>query len=99
MLTLADQDVWSSRGILPLRAGASFLEHGVETRSVARVRQQSLALSEKDEKFLKAHLDDFEFLGFLPYDDALIEADLNGASPFDVDSPSKDRVKAMISKL
>ncbi len=53
----------------------------------------------KDEKFLKTHLDDFEFLGFLPYDETLIEADLNGASPFDVDSPSKDRVKAMISKL
>jgi hypothetical protein len=52
LLALADQDVWSSRGIVPLRAGAGFLEHGVETRSVARVRQQSLALSEKDKKFL-----------------------------------------------
>jgi CO dehydrogenase maturation factor len=31
--------------------------------------------SEKDEKFLKTHLDDFEFLGFLPYDEALIEAE------------------------
>jgi CO dehydrogenase maturation factor len=53
----------------------------------------------KDEKFLQNHLEDFEFLGFCPYDEALIEADLNGTSPFDVDSPSKDRVKAMISKL
>jgi CO dehydrogenase maturation factor len=53
----------------------------------------------KDEKFLQTHLDDFEFLGFCPYDEALIEADLNGVSPFDVDSPSKDRVKSMISKL
>ena len=55
--------------------------------------------SEKDETFLKTHLDDFEFLGFLPYDEALIEADLNGISPFDVDSPSKDRVKSMITRL
>ena len=54
---------------------------------------------EKDEKFLRTHLDDFEFLGFLPYDEALIEADLNGVSPFDVESPSKAGVKAMISKL
>jgi CO dehydrogenase maturation factor len=54
---------------------------------------------EKDEKFLKTHLDDFEFLGFLPYDEALIEADLKGVSPFDVDSPSKARVKSMISGL
>ena len=53
----------------------------------------------KDEKFLQTHLDDFEFLGFLPYDETLIEADLDGASPFDVDSPSKARVKAMLSKL
>ena len=53
----------------------------------------------KDEEFLRTHLDDFEFLGFLPYDEALIEADLNGVSPFDVDSPSKALVKAMISKL
>jgi CO dehydrogenase maturation factor len=44
-------------------------------------------------------LNDFEFLGFLPYDDALIEADLNGVSPYDVDSPSKENVKALISKF
>jgi CO dehydrogenase maturation factor len=55
--------------------------------------------SDKDETFLKTHLNDFEFLGFLPYDEALIEADLNGVSPFDVDSPSKDQVKSMISRL
>ena len=55
--------------------------------------------SEKDEKFLKTHLDDFEFLGFLPYDETLIEADLKGVSPFDVDSPSKAQVKSMISRL
>jgi hypothetical protein len=52
LLTLAGNDVWSSRGIVPLRIGASYLEHGVETSSVAKVRQQSLALSEKDKKFL-----------------------------------------------
>jgi CO dehydrogenase maturation factor len=53
----------------------------------------------KDRVFLETHLPDFEFLGFLPYDDALIEADLNGVSPFDVDSPSKEQVRSMISKL
>lgn len=52
-----------------------------------------------DEKYLKTHLHDFEFLGFIPYDETLIEADLNGISPFDVDSPSKEKVKALISKL
>jgi CO dehydrogenase maturation factor len=52
-----------------------------------------------DELFLQSHLDDFEFLGFLPYDETLIEADLNGTSPFDADSPSKARVEEMIAKL
>ena len=53
----------------------------------------------KDEDFLKTHLSGFEFLGFLPYDDNLIEADLNGVSPFDTNSPSKTIVADMISKL
>ena len=53
----------------------------------------------KDREFLENHLPDFEFLGFLPYDDTLIEADLNGVSPFDVDSPSKEQVESMISNL
>jgi len=55
--------------------------------------------NDSDEDFLKTNLSDFEFLGFLPYDDALISADLEGISPFDVDSPSKSIVDAMITKL
>jgi len=53
----------------------------------------------KDEAFLKEHLNGFEFLGFLPFDDALIEADLQGQSPFDVDSTAIAVVKEMISRL
>ncbi len=52
--------------------------------------------SKKDEEFLNKHLSGFEFLGFLPYDDALIEADLEGISPFDVNSQAKEIVKKMI---
>jgi CO dehydrogenase maturation factor len=55
--------------------------------------------SEKDEQFLKKHLSDYEFIGFLPYEDALIEADLKGISPFDVNSFSKGKVEKMISRL
>ena len=54
---------------------------------------------EKDEQFLKNNLPDFEFLGFLPYDDALVEADVKGISPYDVDSPAKNIIKDMIQKL
>lgn len=53
----------------------------------------------KDEEFLKKHLADFEILGFLPYADDLIEADLNGASPYDVESAAKQRVKEMVASL
>ena len=55
--------------------------------------------SDKDESFLKNHLGDFDFLGFLSYDDALIEADLAGKSPFDVDSKAKTVMLEMISRL
>jgi len=53
----------------------------------------------KDEAFLKEQLPDFSFLGFLPYDDALIEADLNGVSPYDVPSTAKTLIKEMIAKI
>ena len=53
----------------------------------------------RDEAFLKTHLPDFEFLGFLPYDESLIEADLQGISPYDVDCPSKEKIKELISRL
>ena len=52
LLGLAAQDVWNNRGFIPLRIGANLLDHGIETSSVAKVRQQSLTLSEKDKKFL-----------------------------------------------
>jgi CO dehydrogenase maturation factor len=53
----------------------------------------------KDEEFLKEHLSDFDFLGFIPYDDALIEADLTGVSPYDVRSSAIAEVEKMILKL
>lgn len=55
--------------------------------------------SAADEKFLRDHLAGFKFLGFMPYDDALIEADLQGISPFEVDSTAIDKVQEMIQRL
>lgn len=52
-----------------------------------------------DEAFLREHLSDFEFLGFMPYEDSLIEADLDGQSPYDTDSQAKQAVAAMLAKL
>jgi CO dehydrogenase maturation factor len=55
--------------------------------------------NERDEVFLRENMPDFEFLGFLPYEDALIEADLGGKSPFDVDSGARETVKEIIGRL
>ncbi len=53
----------------------------------------------KDEEFLKKHLPDFDYLGSLPYDDTLIEADLAGKSPYDTASLSKDAVIEIAKKF
>jgi CO dehydrogenase maturation factor len=53
----------------------------------------------KDEDFLKKHLPDFEYLGSIPYDDSLIEADLAGNSPYDTANLSKDAVGNMVQRL
>ena len=52
-----------------------------------------------DEAFLKTHLSGFEFLGFLPFDDALIEADLKGISPFDTESVTLKIVESITQHL
>ncbi len=53
----------------------------------------------KDEEFLRSHLPNFDFLGFLPYEETLIEADLTGQAPYDSQSTSRDRVREMVGKL
>jgi CO dehydrogenase maturation factor len=71
----------------------------------AEIRLKAIALvgnkirGQNDEEFLRTHLPDFEFLGFLPYEDALVEADVKGMSPYDVDSSAKAIVRDMIGKL
>jgi CO dehydrogenase maturation factor len=55
--------------------------------------------TDRDIVFLQENLTDFPFLGFLSHDDALIEADLAGISPYDTDAAAKDDVRAMVSRL
>lgn len=54
---------------------------------------------EKDKAFLREHLSDFDLVGFIPYDDALIEADLSGKSPFDTESPAISEVQAILTAM
>lgn len=55
--------------------------------------------SPQDEAFIREHLADFDILGFLPYGNELIEADLHGQSPYDVASEAKARMQEMVAKL
>lgn len=55
--------------------------------------------SDSDREFLQKYVTDFEWLGFLPYDEKIIEADLNGESPFIKDTKAKEIVRGMIDKL
>ncbi len=52
-----------------------------------------------DEEFLRRHLSDFDFLGFMPYDNQLIEADLSNRSPYDTQSAARKAVEEMAGKL
>ncbi len=55
--------------------------------------------SEKDKEFLLSHMPDFQFLGFVPFKNDIIEADLEGLPPFEKDQEGLMKVKAMIEKL
>ena len=54
---------------------------------------------QKDEDFLRRHLEGFEILGFIPHDEALIEADLDGRSPYDTESKAKAAVLEMLAGI
>jgi CO dehydrogenase maturation factor len=73
------------------------LAAGIGLKNIALVGNK--IRSDKDIAFLQEHLSDFTFLGFLPYDDALVEADVKGISPFDVDTPAKAIIAEMIERI
>lgn len=92
--------------IVVVEPGRRSIDTAEHIRKLAsEIRLEAIAVvgnkirSEKDEAFLRKYLPDFDFLGFLPYDDALIEADLNGLSPYDVTSPAGTKVEEMIEKI
>ncbi len=92
--------------IVVVEPGRRSIETARHIRRLAgEIRLENLAVvgnkirSEADENFLRKHLADFEFLGFLPYDDALIEADLEGRSPYDAAADARRRVESIMEQL
>jgi CO dehydrogenase maturation factor len=55
--------------------------------------------SDKDQSFLLKQLPDLDFLGFIPFGNEIIEADLEGLPPFEKAQEGLDAVKAMIEAL
>ncbi len=52
--------------------------------------------SERDRDFLLKNMDDFDFLGFLPFNEDIIEADLDGRPPYEKDLEGLKIVSQMI---
>jgi CO dehydrogenase maturation factor len=55
--------------------------------------------SKADEEFLKKEMPGFHFLGFIPFDQAIIEADLGGVPPYEKYRSGVESVKAMLKGL
>ncbi len=55
--------------------------------------------SPEDENFLKKEMSNMKFLGFIPYNPSIIEADLEGKAPFQKDRETLELVKKMIHRL
>jgi CO dehydrogenase maturation factor len=92
--------------IVVVEPGRRSIDTAEHIRQLAKeIRLERIAVvankirSPKDEAFIRKHLADFDLLGFLPYGNELIEADLNGQSPYEVASEAKRIVKEMIAKL
>ncbi|MGD9015860.1 MAG: AAA family ATPase [Desulfobacterales bacterium] len=94
------------RLIVVVEPGRRSIDTAVNIRRLAsEIRLDQISVvgnkirGEKDKAFLQEHLADFDLVGFIPYDDRLIEADLNGQSPFDTDSLAIAEVQSILAGL
>lgn len=69
----------------------------IGVRSVAVVGNK--IRSEKDIEYLKKNMADFELLGFLPYDETIVEADLDNAPPYTATTDFPDSIKQIYQSL
>jgi MinD-like ATPase involved in chromosome partitioning or flagellar assembly len=54
---------------------------------------------EEDRVFLEKYASGFEWLGFIPYDQDIIRADLTGISPYETRAKAKDIVQEMVVSI
>jgi CO dehydrogenase maturation factor len=53
----------------------------------------------QDREFLEKNLSELRFLGFLPFDNKVIESDLKGAAPYDLSPESLAAAKEIGNNL
>ena len=94
------------RFIVVVEPGRRSLETAEHIRRLAGdLGVQNVALvankirSGKDREYLEKALPDFNFLGFMPYDDKVIEADLAAESPYDHDPAIRAEINKIVDNL
>ena len=92
--------------IVVVEPGRRSLETAVNIKGLAaEIGLQNMAVvgnkvrSQSDREFLISGLPDFEFLGFIPYDQAIVDADLANLSPLDSSQKVIDAVKDIYQVL
>jgi CO dehydrogenase maturation factor len=94
------------RLVVVVEPGSRSIETAHQIRSLASdIGVKKLGLvgnkirTEKDREFLLSRMPDFDFIGFIPFNEQIIEADLEGRPPFEKDARTLDAVRAMLSAL
>jgi CO dehydrogenase maturation factor len=95
-----------NRLVVVVEPGRRSMDTAAHIRQLAKdigVKKVSLVgnkiRSETDKDFLLQHMPDFDFLGFIPFAEGIIEADLEGRPPFEKDAVGLEAVRMMIKKL
>ncbi len=92
--------------IMVVEPGRRSIETALRIRDLARdIGIDNLAVvgnkirGDRDREFLRQQLGDFRFLGFVPYDDAIIEADLRGGYPEQVSATTQQGLEQIAGNL
>ncbi|MBD3183234.1 AAA family ATPase [Candidatus Poribacteria bacterium] len=73
------------------------LAHGIGIPQIAVIGNK--IRNDKTKEIIRSNLADFKIMGFLPYDEKLVEADLEGISPYDIKSDFKGKFREIFNEL
>ncbi len=92
--------------IMVVEPGRRSIETAINIRKLAaEIGLQNIVVvgnkvrNQSDREFLTSNLSDFDFLGFIPYDQAVIDADLANLSPLEASQPVRAAVKGIFWAL